>query len=83
MLVANLRQVIGQLRKQHVINEANISSLIHHQQTASFINSLNFSNLAEIFKKVIDYLLNPCNNILRELLFFFAKNVSAHKCIHL
>lgn len=64
-LVTNLRQVIMQLRKQHTINESNISSLLlQHQQPASFMSSLNFSNLSDIFKKIIDYLLNTCKYMI-------------------
>jgi hypothetical protein len=53
-LVTNLRQVISQLHKQQQLVDTNISALIQQQSA----ESLNFSNLSELFKKIIDYLLN-------------------------
>jgi hypothetical protein len=53
-LVTNLRQVISQLNKQQQLVDTNMSALIQ-QQT---VESLNFSSLSELFKKIIDYLLN-------------------------
>lgn len=57
-LVTNLRQVIVQLKRQHLMHETNISSLIQQQTTFS----LNLSNLSDLFKKIVDYLLNSCEN---------------------
>lgn len=55
-LVTNLRQVISQLKKhqQQPLNDSNMSALMQ-QQTAY---TLNLSNLTDLFKKIIDYLLN-------------------------
>jgi hypothetical protein len=54
-LVTNLRQVIAQLHRQQFLVDLNVSSALIQQQT---VDSLNFSSLSELFKKIVDYLLN-------------------------
>lgn len=63
-LISNLRQVVAQIQKQQYLNESNLSSIVQLNQTASHqaqttsMDSFNLAQLGDLFKKIVDYLLN-------------------------
>ena len=67
-LISNLRQVVAQIQKQQYLNESNLSSIVqlnqtaHHQQQqqpqTTTMDSFNLAQLGDLFKKIVDYLLN-------------------------
>ncbi len=62
-LITILRQVISQIRKQKILSDLNMSAALMSQnqslnQQQQPIDSINLNGLNELFKKILDYLLN-------------------------
>ena len=61
-LIVNLRKCVSQLRKMKYLSDINMSVI--GQQSASqtnYINIINLPNLVDLFKKIVEYLLDTSN----------------------